>query len=1093
MQCNPGATDWGAQQQQQQQQEEGEGELEEEEEEKEEVGEEEEKKEEQEQEEAVVVEQQPSKATGAAPKQLLKNGVSSRKKEAFPPMLISPLVFLLCAIKIVNSTRNTTHRFILFDGLSTQLLGSPPGAGAFVDITSVEDWWDWLEALLPATTRSRHGGNWSSSTMQSDLIFLTLSQTRPGCAAPASALLHAPPNRTESSWSSLGYQRMPTWSLYSGNAGVTPGGSVDYPTWAPYHVRNMCASANESAALVMRRYERRPALAAAAHALLPHVPHRVQRNLNQGRPGTPHFTLGNASNALLCNFLCDSITGCGTWTTVEEVQDMTAEAVYGGTDPLCTLYALARDSPPPWVVDDEVDDENSPQSPPPNKTCTSGQLPMQFSHFGTNWQCPGSESMPRFAIEPGRPPSEGEGQMHDHFYECDLHNKIARNFHRGFSGSATAFNSSARMHRESEVCVYMGDSYRGYNGGKALTPALRRLNWIDLNTSEVTLTMMMKNSFLEGGALARIRFQLHLLAGGAVRPAVSVDSVLPFGADVSTFGALGALFALYVIYILLDGVHVMVMHKRARRFKEWFRQNSLWLVIDGAVFLSGAVFYVMVGLRDFAYLPGTTVAYSNCSGLRGAALGFASTALCEQHSTGRGEAGCNTSAVGECSNSTAHTLALLSKRAQNFNHQSDLYFYCDNFSQFAGTFVIFMLTLRMFRFLRLQPRLAIIVNTLARAAPDLAHFLLVFIVVLVGYAASFNCNYGGQVRMFATPGAAIFTTFIMAMGSYDDAYAALVNSEQGSGSWGLHALIIAFIFIVVLVMLNIFLAIVVDSYADVKNELQNAQRVPSVLESSLLKLHRLRHSTARTAARWWQWTRAQATLAFMWADPRNCVATLRNRRRGLPSSRRMIDATDDVEMAPVAAGAGRSSLSSFIGSAPLDAAVLVARPVRDVAWGCLGFMCSLPACLFGGKAVTRWPEMSRALDSIPDTQGGTWVSAAALQRQLPHLTLAQAQHLVDKYGRYGEQFERDAAAAAGKDYVARSVGVRDGDCRASEEGGGSSGSECNTHNEGAARRGGWTKLRKRMATYSESGAARRVSESEAGGLLNVCEPGRRDK
>ena len=103
---------------------------------------------------------------------------------------------------------------------------------------------------------------------------------------------------------------------------------------------------------------------------------------------------------------------------------------------------------------------------------------MQFSHFGTNWQCPGPEAMPRFAVEPGRPPSDGEGQMHERFYECSRFNDLGLSPHE-----IANRNSRERMHTESETCVSMGDAFRGYKGDAALVRALRRLNWVDFNTS----------------------------------------------------------------------------------------------------------------------------------------------------------------------------------------------------------------------------------------------------------------------------------------------------------------------------------------------------------------------------------------------------------------------------------------------------------------------------------------------------------------------------------------------------------------------------------------------------------------------------------
>ena len=48
----------------------------------------------------------------------------------------------------------------------------------------------------------------------------------------------------------------------------------------------------------------------------------------------------------------------------------------------------------------------------------------------------------------------------------------------------------------------------------------------------------------------------------------------------------------------------------------------------------------------------------------------------------------------------------------------------------------------MFRFFTLQPRLAIITRTLQRGAADLVHFMIIFLIVLFGFAACLWFNFG---------------------------------------------------------------------------------------------------------------------------------------------------------------------------------------------------------------------------------------------------------------------------------------------------------------------------------------------------------------
>ena len=154
--------------------------------------------------------------------------------------------------------------------------------------------------------------------------------------------------------------------------------------------------------------------------------------------------------------------------------------------------------------------------------------------------------------------------------------------------------------------------------------------------------------------------------------------------------------------------------------------------------------------------------------------------------------------------------------------------------------------------------------------------------------------------MFSTSGNALFNTFYMAMGSYDDQYSAMAGSGYG-GRASARFLIMLFIFLVVLLMLNIFLAIMVDAYADVKDDLHNEDNVPSVLDSSLERMGGMWEGGRRAAQGSCRWVRAQAQAQTNMnaAGGQQRIGRHRQHRHGMDSSMGMASPLLDVEMANV--------------------------------------------------------------------------------------------------------------------------------------------------------------------------------------------------
>jgi len=138
-----------------------------------------------------------------------------------------------------------------------------------------------------------------------------------------------------------------------------------------------------------------------------------------------------------------------------------------------------------------------------------------------------------------------------------------------------------------------------------------------------------------------------------------------------------------------------------------------------------------------------------------------------------------------------------------------------------GNFFAIVLMYRFFINFGAQPRLRVVTRTLAVVINDLFHFGLVFIPVLLAYMVSGTIMFGRSFLSFATVKAALGTSFrIMMEGEYD--WAGWTQDYYWyTGLWAW-----SFMFMVVLLMLNMVLAIILDVYNDVRASLGAADAEP---------------------------------------------------------------------------------------------------------------------------------------------------------------------------------------------------------------------------------------------------------------------------
>jgi regulator of replication initiation timing len=138
-----------------------------------------------------------------------------------------------------------------------------------------------------------------------------------------------------------------------------------------------------------------------------------------------------------------------------------------------------------------------------------------------------------------------------------------------------------------------------------------------------------------------------------------------------------------------------------------------------------------------------------------------------------------------------------------------------------------IIVLRLFKSFHAQPRLAIVTKTIQVSMEDLSHFLLVFACVFFGFVTSAVVLFGREVTELSNFfRCTIFCTRLI-LGDID--YDALKTpGRMLGGTW-----MIVFMVIASLLLLNMLLAIVMDSYSEVKSGSMSSQTLFGQLSETM--------------------------------------------------------------------------------------------------------------------------------------------------------------------------------------------------------------------------------------------------------------------
>mmetsp|Transcript_40849 Transcript_40849/g.83567 ORF Transcript_40849/g.83567 Transcript_40849/m.83567 type:complete len:1272 (-) Transcript_40849:1118-4933(-) len=192
------------------------------------------------------------------------------------------------------------------------------------------------------------------------------------------------------------------------------------------------------------------------------------------------------------------------------------------------------------------------------------------------------------------------------------------------------------------------------------------------------------------------------------------------------------------------------------------------------------------------------------------------------------------------------------------------------YSAFSSICIV-LFVLRMLKALDFQPRMGVVTQTIAHSLVDVIHFLMLWSLVFIGYACVGTLLFGHQFRSFSTVQNACITigSMILTM----DRTVFYEQMAHAAPGWAFHMYLWSWLILAFFLLINIFLAILVDSYATLKSQAD----VTTGVHTELMELG-------------WDWARRLLMSKKRFMTDQRLLETLASQKSGLPSTYQLREA-----------------------------------------------------------------------------------------------------------------------------------------------------------------------------------------------------------
>ncbi|XDA77418.1 hypothetical protein R6Z07F_007552 [Ovis aries] len=161
-----------------------------------------------------------------------------------------------------------------------------------------------------------------------------------------------------------------------------------------------------------------------------------------------------------------------------------------------------------------------------------------------------------------------------------------------------------------------------------------------------------------------------------------------------------------------------------------------------------------------------------------------------------------------------------------FPNFENLAYWQTQFNNIAAV-IVFFVWIKLFKFISFNRTMSQLSTTMSRCAKDLFGFAMMFFIIFLAYAQLAYLVFGTQVDDFSTFQECIFTQFRIILGDINFAEIEEANRVLGP------IYFTTFVFFMFFILLNMFLAIINDTYSEVKSDL--AQQKAEMELSDLIR------------------------------------------------------------------------------------------------------------------------------------------------------------------------------------------------------------------------------------------------------------------
>lgn len=151
--------------------------------------------------------------------------------------------------------------------------------------------------------------------------------------------------------------------------------------------------------------------------------------------------------------------------------------------------------------------------------------------------------------------------------------------------------------------------------------------------------------------------------------------------------------------------------------------------------------------------------------------------------------------------------------------------------------IVFFSWVKLFKFINFNKTMSQLSSTMSRCAKDLVGFAIMFFIIFLAYAQLAYLVFGTQVNDFSTFQASIFTQFRIILGDFNFSEIEEANPVLGP------IYFTTFVFFIFFILMNMFLAIINDTYSEVKadmsqqrSELEMTDLIRKGCNKALMKL-----------------------------------------------------------------------------------------------------------------------------------------------------------------------------------------------------------------------------------------------------------------